>query len=285
MTQNLDLCIGCEGTATLTSKNTDLNSLTGYYSGPYSTRSGYSEDSNIITWTPNDFVTTSERTTLGIENEDAVTDWWASSVSPVSAEGGDIYIYPSDDSTYEDAIYNSLSECIANDHSEKDCAHYQIGNYYNWTAAIASNNSTDIWRQYAVASNSICPAGWRLPKGKAASTPTAGTYEFGQLLFASDITPGLIVNWDKIDAEWYTDYQNNGFSKLHNFPLYFTQSGEITKFRILRRKANAGYYWSSTIINGDIAYYSVFDRNYINPSVGTDQDSRSLGLSVRCIIK
>ena len=73
-----------------------------------------------------------------------------------------MYYYTSN-SNDNDIKYNSLSECIAANHTEGDCKRYHAGNYYNWTAAIASNNSSSLTTQYTNAPNSICPAGWRLP--------------------------------------------------------------------------------------------------------------------------
>lgn len=41
--------------------------------------------------------------------------------------------------------------------------HQAIGNYYNWTAAVAMNNSSRYSANGTVVDQSICPAGWTLP--------------------------------------------------------------------------------------------------------------------------
>ncbi|MBR3052041.1 hypothetical protein IKG60_00260, partial [Candidatus Saccharibacteria bacterium] len=55
--------------------------------------------------------------------------------------------------------------------------------YYNWTAAIASNDSTAISNRYATASNSICPKGWHLPTGPDGTNGS----EYQRLLQAAHI--------------------------------------------------------------------------------------------------
>ena len=44
--------------------------------------------------------------------------------------------------------------------------HYSIGNYYNWTAAVAMNDSSSYTGYEIDAGQSICPAGWMLPVHK-----------------------------------------------------------------------------------------------------------------------
>ena len=56
--------------------------------------------------------------------------------------------------------------------------HYHIGNYYNWTAAVAMNN-TGPYHFFEDVAQSICPAGWSILSGYylrfASSGVTAGT--------------------------------------------------------------------------------------------------------------
>ena len=136
MTQNLDFDIDNANTAPLNSNNTDI-STTASGSGIYNTTGGYTIDSNNIwTWTPANSAITANHTISGA----SVSNWTSSDITPYSAEGGDVYYYTSNSSS-NDSVFNSLAECATNGRTEAECKHYHRGNYYNWTAAIATNNS------------------------------------------------------------------------------------------------------------------------------------------------
>ena len=148
MTQNLDLDIDNANTAPLNSNNTDI-STTASGSGIYNTTGGYTIDSNNIwTWTPANSAITANHTISGA----SVSNWTSSDITPYSAEGGDVYYYTSNSSS-NDSVFNSLAECATNGRTEAECKHYHRGNYYNWTAAIATNNSSGISNNYANAAN------------------------------------------------------------------------------------------------------------------------------------
>ena len=63
-----------------------------------------------------------------------------------------------------------ISKVILSDVTDSN-SHYHIGNYYNWTAAIATNDSSDVDYTYDDETGdydleiyqSICPTGWALP--------------------------------------------------------------------------------------------------------------------------
>lgn len=113
MTQNLDLDLKTDGSIVYDSTNTNL---------PVNT-----------TWTP-------ANSTLAVEDT-SVSGWGNSNTVPDSADPGDVYYYTSGTSD-NDTQYNSLADCEAAGHT--DCAHYHAGNYYNWSAAVASNNTSGI---------------------------------------------------------------------------------------------------------------------------------------------
>lgn len=147
---------------TFTSEDTDLtdHSLTGAYADGYA----YDENTGITTWTPKDTAITS--TIRGA----SAPNWANSNVYPNSANKVD------DPST----------------------GHESLGSYYNWTTAIASNNSTSkssstLNNITNNPQNSICPKGWRLPTiSNQASTLPGSTNEFGRLnqLYNDGITSG-----------------------------------------------------------------------------------------------
>ena len=178
MTENLDLDLIADTTAenyvALTSENTDLNlygsmgytSTNGYSCSNEATTTNCTANGEIITWIP-------ERTTIPPTGLNS-TSWTNDSANPYSYDRGAVE---------------------PNDH--KDGYGY-AGNYYNWTAAIASNASG--YSGGGNAANSICPKGWRLPNAKAGE----GGYEFSKLLYAYNV----ITN-DTDD----TSYTTNGYKK------------------------------------------------------------------------
>lgn len=265
MTQNLDLNIGGSGTATLTSDNTNLTTAG---SGIYT--DGYTTNNNLITWTP---VSTAITGRAKIQGNSKLTAGFDNSSNghniPYSAEGGSVYVYTSN-STSKDTIYNSLSECVNASHTAAECAHYQIGNYYNWSAAVASNNSSTLTTNGATAANDICPAGWRLPKGKENNVSSATTREFGELFRVSGITDTLAA----------TTYATDGFNNIRTAPLYFVRGGWITE-TYFSDLGVTGDYLSSTVMSG-VATYS----GDIDGSTGIDSNYdlyRYIGANVRCI--
>lgn len=118
MTQNLDLDI--DENTTYTHKDTDL---------------GWATGDETATWQP-----TAGHSTIDFAS-DTVDGWVTSNTEPYSANPGDIYYYTSN-SDKNDIKYNSLQDCKAAGHA--DCEHYHAGNYYNASAAIASNDSSSI---------------------------------------------------------------------------------------------------------------------------------------------
>lgn len=226
MTQNLDLCIGCTGVSALTSENTDINDSI--------TNGGYTTHGGVITWTPASTAITSSQTISGLSVSPGIP---TSGDAPYSVEGGETYVYPMGVGlTGTDIAYPSLTQC-KNFHSEGDCLHYHVGNYYNWYAAVAINSGANLiidpGNSY-IARNSICPAGWRLPNGRAGDT--AQGREFGQLFLSSGATSTLTA----------TSYASDGFEIVRAEPLFFVRGGYVSG-STMDNKASTGYYWSSTL--------------------------------------
>ncbi|MBR0467430.1 hypothetical protein IJJ53_00730 [Candidatus Saccharibacteria bacterium] len=261
MTQNLDLDIGGTNVAALTSENTDI-STTASGSGIYS--SGYTENNGIWTWSPNSTAITSNHT---ISGDNSVSNWSNNNAVPYSAEGGDTYYYTSNSSN-EDIKYTSLSDCATDGRTEAECKHYHAGNYYNWNATVASNNSTAISTQYDTADNSICPKGWRLP---TTSNDGQSVFEFGNLLYMQNITQG----------ETSVYYTADGFINIRKSPLWSIRAGYIYN-NTLSSSATEGDYWASIIQSNEASYGLEFTQN----NVRTTSSSRRLhGFSVRCLAR
>ena len=128
-------------------------------------------------------------------------------------------------------------------------AHFLIGNFYQWNAATAGTGGTI--SNYANATDSICPKGWRLPTGRSGG-------EFDTLV--GDLNSTTITQ----------------------APYYFNPSGSIYRGS-LGGAGDRGRYWSSTAgSSASYAYYLAFGSGYVNPS---DVSDRYDGRSVRCLAR
>ncbi len=261
MVQNLDLCLGCEGTATLTSRNTDLNE-----SGNGAYVNGYSNDGRKIIWSPAETATT-----LNMGSSNSIEGWRDNEYVPYSVHS-QLCVTPFGDNDH-------TRSCMSTD--GKSHLYYLLGTYYNWSAAVASNYSASLTSHNSIASNSICPFGWRLPIVQSDSTATASNYEFGQLLYSSNITTGL------------TDmsYTANGFYGIRNNPLFLVRGGGIeyssgSMVGALRYAGSAGYYWSSVVYwqyGGSVTANGIaFGKDAANLEA---HFRRSMGESVRCLVR
>ncbi|MBQ1387738.1 hypothetical protein IIY68_03035 [Candidatus Saccharibacteria bacterium] len=273
MTSNLDLDIGGTGVAALTSENTDI-STTASGSGIYA--NGYTGSGGVWTWTPVSTAITSNTkiTYPNNANYPTVSPAWPTDnyTTPYSAEGGDTYYYTSN-TTGNDTRYTSLQACKDASHTEAECKRYFAGNYYNWTAAIASNNSTNIGSTAEeIASNSICPRGWRLPN---ASQKDNEYNEFGRMLYKAGITSNLSAGNESVG------YKAGGFNKLRSDPYYFVRAGGISG-NTLYNPGIIGVYWSSTVSSSINAYFLRFNSTDTYPA---RSDNRCSGWPIRCVAR
>ena len=250
MTQNLDLdlsYVDAQGNTIIrnfTSEDTDLtdHSKTGAYADGYE----YDETTGITTWTP---IITAK--TINFEGT-TVVGWQSSREEPRSA---------------------SKTDSTATGHAS-------LGNYYNWAAAIASNDVSPLTQEtYRDITNnpqnSICPKGWRLPTiSNQSNSLVNSTNEFGRLNFL------------------YNDNQTSGTgsgAKLIESPLWFARAGYVAENGSLNRYDSDGNYWSSTVQGPDYAYslsFNDIDRIITNNVYGNDYRSRKVfGWSIRCVAR
>ena len=282
MTQNLDLCIGCDGTAALTSANTDLNEYAGL--------SGYLYGDGVITWTPSDNTLKGSPATITNFASDnpanSVTGWSNTNTGAKMAEGDNVIMFQGtkfeDDPAGTTDAKTALQKCEAAGHTEADCLHYKVGNYYNWTAAVAMNSTSGYSTDKTVMPNSICPAGWRLPNGLTTQNDTTVMSDFNALLKAYGITgsggsPAGVDLVGSVNVNWGT----NGFTKIGQAPLYFARSGSVYD-TTLYYFSSYGYYWSSTVYSSDYAYNLYYYSGGLYPA---RRGSRLYGWSVRCMAR
>lgn len=245
MTQNLDLDLisnpEAENYIALTSKNTDLNDVTSpAYQDGYTTN-----EDGIITWLP-------ERDTIAYNNLNSTT-WTDSEADPYSYD----FLDSDGNPVYPDSL---VTKEVAGNHGLS-------GNYYNWSAAIASNNSGSISSNYAYGNNSICPKGWQLP------TVTSENNTFNTLL----------EDYGIIDDAQSPSYTADGFNKIIASPLYFTRAGYVYMGRLWWGGNNPmGNYWSSATGGASGSYPLLFDKT------DTQQQRylyRHIGASLRCLAR
>ena len=270
MTQNLDLDL--DNTIALTSENTDLRD--GSLSGAYS--SGYSKDvRGVIYWTP------ATTTIVSIDSSQGKFNGWTNNgkvAYSADPDAGNLNnLWYANGEVYNSVLCEGSQACNYLDDNNmiaptyfrhtpfvSNGSHGKIGNYYNWSAAIASNNSSSLsMSTYSNVvnnpQNSICPKGWRLPT----ISSIAISNEFARL---------------------YNSYSNGGSSggsSLIDSPIYMVRSGNIYGGSV-NSAGYSGVYWSSTVDGSDYAYYMNFRSGYVNPA-STGGYYRSSGRSIRCV--
>ena len=276
MTQNLDLIVGGAGVGNLTSTDSDINNDLG-------ATMGYSTAGGVITWTPNSTLNVPAVITNHASGNpsSSVTGWNNSDTVPYQGEGGDYYIFTSGNDN-ADTIYASLTACVAGGHTIEECNHYHVGNYYNWSAAVAGSDTTAYTTDLAVMPNSICPKGWRLPNGLTGTSGNETISEFNQLALANGITNGQTKAHSTEDDRWVNvGWNTDGFNNWRTAPFYFTRSGYLND-STLYNYSTSGYLWSSTVRSESWGYYLVFDSGGLYPA---GQGGRVYGFPVRCVAR
>lgn len=235
MTQNLDLDL--DSSKTYTSADTDIAS----------------------DWTPS----TSTYST-------GTTTWNSSNTTPESYDPGDLYWngtagdYSSEtDCTNASGTWDS-STSMCNLISSTGDAHYHLGNYYNWTAAIATNNSSSYTEEDTIANQSICPAGWTLPKSSYDESIRQSSGAFSHLM-------------EQYGWEEYT-YMDDPYP--WNTPIKIALSGSW--WGAQGHVGNNGFYTSSVASGSGSAYhyYVSYDG-----SIYDNDEMRDSGISVRCVTR
>ena len=257
MTQNLDLNI--DANTTYTHADTDL---------------GWGSDTETQSWKP-------IHSTIDISSGNT-SSWENDTTYPYSADPGnwywtDTWVENAGDQNY---ILNPSAYYKTNPFPGNG-EHGHLGNYYNWPAAVASNNA-DIYNDEDTfddisknAQNSICPAGWRLP-----TTSSVAQYDEYNVLFTA--------------YNAYSDPQYERDRTVLAAPLYLVRSGILWDSH-KSLTANIGYLWTSTssFYHGTYddgpgyAYSTYFDYYGITTDYSTDSSgcARDQGLSIRCVAR
>ena len=252
MTQNLDLNLVAN--QELNSTTSDLNTWNGT---GYGANGGYRTNNGIIYWSP-------VRSTIlpsEISNTGYMADYQHDNRTPYSVDSGNWYysgVYKQDVNNYLDTVNNGAGDQFSTTMYPLNKEHGHVGNHYNWSAAIASNNSSDLYETtFEITShnpkNSICPKGWRLPIAAADSD----TDELAKLFSYLVETPSQLN------------------TMLAGAPFYRVTSGAVF-YNSLQSPGTAGDYWTSTIWSSEKAYFV---------GIGNDYNNKLDGHSVRCIAR
>ena len=257
MTQNLDLDITTQGaynatTSTytaFTNQNTDIgwNSTTSSYDPASWIPVANTHASNDTEW--NDYDATS--------NPDGGDSTHAESYDP-----GNLYVNPDMISYYIGDISEEPASETVSDVADSN-SHDHLGNYYNWTAAVAINNSSSYTAGNTDINQSICPSGWTL--AKAGNNTSNGSFRY---LFDQYGT------WNSA-----THTLDNDYNPM-NSPIYLSLAGSW--YGTLNEVALSGFYYSSTIGGSTSAYnLETFVGGDFTP--GNAAGGRYVGHSVRCV--
>ena len=239
MTQNLDLDI--DSNTTYTNEDTDIgyNASTGLY--------------DIASWTPIRSTYTSGTTSWNDYDSTTNPTGVNGSISPESYDPGDLF-------------WDSEASG-ANQIKSTGVPQRHLGNYYNWTAALATNDSSD----YPIIETdeetgdtriipprqSICPVGWTVFNGEDGS--------YYSLVNVNGFGSGAI----------------QGGKKIWDNPLYLSPVGYYDGE--LKNVGTEGYYLSFSVWG-----VSNIEGLYFNTQGGIDGDytiGRTVGYPVRCAVR
>ena len=174
-------------------------------------------------------------------------DWSWSNQFPQSYDPGQRYWSGNLNTNYDGTI-GTMTDWSGNQH-------YHIGNYYNWTATIATNNSSSYTDQSQYVNQSICPKGWRLPVYD-------GERSFKQLIEIQKLSSGINGNIQK--APTYFVYGGS----------WSGSSGDVGSY---------GFYWSGTpsgVSRAVLLRFFVWGE--LSPQTSTNGGA---GLSIRCLAR
>ncbi len=158
---------------------------------------------------------------------------------------------------------------IVNSSAPGDGKGYQstYGYYYSWCAATGGTCSS-VSTDGADTSGSICPKGWKLPKGG-----TGTTNDFA-------IMGGITSSVSKDTNHWSNAVSPSfsGNTLTVNGNTWIAAGGVGTSG--LSYPGSYGYYWSSTARSSTFAYYLGFTSGDFDPA---DTVYKYLGRTVRCV--
>lgn len=209
-------------------------------------------------------------------NNNQISNFWTT--VPISTDTGDWYWIGNWDNNGTSTWYSSTdNQYYRNDVGspvkfqstpfEGNREHGHVGNYYNFAAAVATNDAYTYGLQDTF-DTSICPAHWRLPKTEYdyGNYDENGNGDFANLLRVY----GGETNNDKV---WTAE------------PLYFVRAGDSSQGNDIYSAGSQGYYWlgnkhkSGNIGNSNYMYFA---SGYVNLA---SVSSWYFMMNIRCIAR
>ena len=246
MTQNLDHDIKTDGSVIYNNTTTDL----GWNGTSYATAS----------WTPASATKATSDTTW-------TTDSTGYTI-PESYDPGELYWNGTAGSYYSESACTTAggtwdsTNNRCNQISSTGDSHYHLGNYYNWTAAVAMNDSSSYTTYDQDVNQSICPAGWTLPK--AGDNTSNGSFRY---LFEQ-------YGWDSSSRKMENPNIWNTAIKLPLSGYWYGSLYDVGDY---------GDFWSPVVNNSNNAYYAY--ANSDGDVYPDDSYYRYDGISVRCVAR
>ena len=163
---------------------------------------------------------------------------------------------------------------------------YSYGNYYTWHAAIADTTYYNSSYNASSGTTSICPKGWRLPRG-GQNTVTSG--QNGDFYVLTTTISGTTPNNANNGYAYYSgtvegvDVGKLASDSLRGYPNNFLYSGIFDSSSTIYR-GSLGYYWSSTEKGTNDSYalsLTSLTSSVVGP--GTVNNYKFVGLSIRCV--
>ncbi len=268
MTQNLDLDLVTDGSIIYDNTTTDLgwNSTTGTY--------------GTASWVPSCTVLDFGRWDSGSESWEAYEERVTESCPEYYDQQN--YFVPrfwQNGDLYWDGPGTTSASSSGN-------AHYHVGNNYNWTAAIAMNNSVNV-EEGTLVEQSICPAGWTLPR---VNTYTWWDDEEDEYAGGDGSFDALLVAYDLGNGQSFVA-ANDQYS-LWTAPLYLsyerTNRAVVGSGQYIELSSGTSHWLSMATPNweGEMAYsFGAFDGE--NPRVQPSfyGSGRQNDYPVRCIVR
>ena len=247
MTQNLDLELSGR---TLIPTDSDVSASWTFSGSWYNSADGSTDYDAIQGWDLGEYVKTSPTATT-----------FCASYTDLSECTSQFTQVTSSMTPYTEAVNEGKAPAdnVAVSGNNYD-AHYLVGNYYSWPAATAgSGNNVS---SSGDATDSICPANWRLPLSSSTYNETPGSFYY------------------LLNQYGLTSSATSGNNNIATSPLYFVRSGAVYPGSFLDAGSD-GHYWSERAYSSNRAY----ELHVLSPGVVPSRNTadRYLGYSVRCV--
>ncbi len=181
-----------------------------------------------------------------------ITSTWGSSYTDLYYKAGAARYLPNGSGTATNIT------CTAENNGGENC-HYHLGDYYNWTSAVAGTYPTTTY--YTQAPSSICPKRWRLPTAREGDA---------------------MGDFNKLNNAYGGSTSSD--STLRASPIYFVRSGYINKGSLFY-DGYEWHYWSSTVYNRSGSLSLQFRFNKSSSRIDIIGEYRDMGGSVRCVAR